>query len=425
MFIDRGMDIDVVHIHWYNEMFSSVTQSCPTLCDLKDCSMPGLPAHHQTPEFTQTHVHWVGDAIHLTLCHPLLLPSIFPSIRIFSSESVLHIRWPKYWSFSFSISPSNEYSGLISFRMDWLDLVAVQGTLKSLFQYHSSKASILRCSAFFIVQFSHPYMTTGKTLALTRWTFVGKVMSLFFNMLSRLVIAFLPRSKRLLISWLQSPSTVILEPPKIKSDTVSTVSPSICHEMMGLDAMILVFINVGFEANFSLSSLTFIKRPFSSSSLSAIRLVSSAYLRLLIFLPAILIPACASSIPAFLMMYSAYKLNKQGDNIQPWRTPFPIRNQSVVPCPVLIQISQEAGQVMWYSHLFQNFPQFVAIHTVKGFGIVNKAVDVFLELFCFFDDPTDVGNFISGSSAFSKSSLNIWKFTVHALLKPDLENFEH
>ena len=150
---------------------------------------------------------------HLILCHPLLLPpSIFTSIRIFSSESFIRIRWPKYWSFSFSISPSNEYSGLISSRMDWLDLLAVQGTLKSLLQHHSSKASILPRPAFFIVQLSHLYMTTGKTIALTRWTFVGKVMSLLFNMLSRLVIAFLPRSKRLLISWLQSPSAVIMEP---------------------------------------------------------------------------------------------------------------------------------------------------------------------------------------------------------------------
>ena len=151
---------------------------------------------------------------HLILCRPLLLlPSIFPSIRVFS-ESVLLIRWPKYWNFSFNISPSNEHPGLISFRMDWLDLLEVQGTLKSLLQQHSSKASILQHSALFIVQLSHPYMTTGKTIALTRWTFVGIVMSLFFNMLSRLVITFLPRSKRLLISWLQSPSAVILEPRK-------------------------------------------------------------------------------------------------------------------------------------------------------------------------------------------------------------------
>ena len=188
-------------------------------------------------------------------CRPLLLlPSIFPSIRVFSNESALHMRWPKYWSFSFNISPSNEHPGLISFRMDWLYLLAVQGTLKSLLQHHTSKASILWCSAFFIVQLSHPYMITGKTIALTRQTFVGKVMSLLFNMLSRLVITFLPRSKRLLISWLQSPSAVILEPRKIKLATVSTVSSSICHEVNGPDAMILVFWMLSFEPTFSLSS---------------------------------------------------------------------------------------------------------------------------------------------------------------------------
>ena len=180
---------------------------------------------------------------HLIFCRLLLLPpSIFlPSIRVFCSESALCIRWPKCWSFNFHISPSSEYSGLISFRMDWLDLLAVQGTLKSLLQHHSSKASILQCSAFFIIQLSHLHMTTGKTIALTRWTFVGKVMSLLFNMLSRLIITFLPRSKRLLISWLQSPSAVILEPRKIRSATVSTVYPSTCHEVMGPDAMIFVF----------------------------------------------------------------------------------------------------------------------------------------------------------------------------------------
>ena len=180
---------------------------------------------------------------HLILCRPLLpLPSFFPSIRVFSNESALHIRWPKYWSFSFNISPSNEHTELICFRMDWLDLLAVQGTLKSLLQHHSSKALILRRSAFFIVQLSYTYMTTGKTMALTKQTFVDKVMSLLFNMLSRLVITFLPRSKCLLISWLQSPNAVILEPQKIKLATVSTVSPSICHEMMGPYAMILVYI---------------------------------------------------------------------------------------------------------------------------------------------------------------------------------------
>ena len=167
---------------------------------------------------------------HLIFCHPpLLLSSIFPSIRVFSNESALRIRLPKYWSFSFNISPSNEHPGLISFRMDWLDILAVQGTLKSLLQHHSSKASILQGSAFFIVQLSHPYMTTGKTIALTRWTFVGKVMCLLFNILSRLVITFFPRSRHLLISCPQSPSEVILEPRKIKSATVSTIFPSICH----------------------------------------------------------------------------------------------------------------------------------------------------------------------------------------------------
>ena len=187
---------------------------------------PGLPVHHQLPEFTQTHVHQVGDAIHPS--HPLSSPSP-PAPNPSQHQSLF--QWvnssPKYWSFSFSIIPSKEHPGLISFRMDCFD----QGTLKSLLQHHSSKASVLRRSAFFTVQLSHPYMTTGKTIALTRRTFVGKVMSLLFNMLSRLVETFLPRSKRLLISWLQSPSAVIFEPPKIKSDTVSTVSPSISHEV--------------------------------------------------------------------------------------------------------------------------------------------------------------------------------------------------
>ena len=191
--------------------------------------------------------------------------------------------------------------------MDSLDF---QGTLKGLLQHHSSKASILQHSAFFIAQLSHPYMTTGKIIALTRRTFVGKAMSLLFNMLSRSVINFLPKSKCLLILWLKSPFAVNLQPPKIKFVTVSTVSLSICHEVMGLDAMILVFLMLRFKPTFSLSSYTFIKKLFSSS-FSAIRVVSSAYLRLLIFLTVILIPACASSSQAFLMMYSAYKLNKQ------------------------------------------------------------------------------------------------------------------
>ena len=199
--------------------FSSVAKLCLTLCNPMDCSTPGLPVHHKFPKLAQTHVHQVGDAIQPSFLRQplLLLPSIFPSIRVFSNESALRIRWPKYWSFSFNISPSNEHPGLISLRMEWLDLLAVQGTLKSLLQHHSSKASILWCSAFFIVQLSHPYMTTGKTIALTRQTFLGKVMSPLFNMLSRLAIGFLPRSKCLLISWLQSPFTVILEPKKIVS----------------------------------------------------------------------------------------------------------------------------------------------------------------------------------------------------------------
>ena len=184
--------------------FSSVAQSRLTLCNRMNRSMPGLPVHHHLPEFTQTHVHRVSDAIQPS--HPLSSPSppapIPPSIRVFSNESTLRMRWPKYWSFSFSIIPSKEIPGLISFRMDWLDLLAVQETLKSHLQHHSTKASILQCSAFFIVQLSHLYMTTGKTIALARWTFVGKVISLLFNMLSMLVIAFLPRRKRLLISWM-------------------------------------------------------------------------------------------------------------------------------------------------------------------------------------------------------------------------------
>jgi len=217
----------------------SIAQSCQILQDPVDCGTPGLSVLYISQnllKFLSTESMMPYN--HLILCHPpLLLPSI--SIRVFSSELALPIRWPKYWSFSFSISPSNKYSELISFRMDWFDL-AVQGTLKSLLQHHNLKASILRRSAFFMVQLSHPYMTTGKTIALTRRTFVGKVMSLLFSMLSRLVITFLPRSKCLLMSWLQSPSTVILEPKKIKSDTVSTVFPSISHELMGPDAMYTV-----------------------------------------------------------------------------------------------------------------------------------------------------------------------------------------
>ena len=236
------------------ELKSSVAQSCPTLRShgtaLHQASL-SITNSWSLPKFLS--IEPMMPSNYLILCRSLLPPSIFPSIRVFSNESALHVRWPKYWSFGFSTS---EHPGLISFRMDWLDLLAVQGTLKSLLQHHSSKA-ILWCSAFFIVQLLHPYMATGKTMALTRWTFVGKGMSLLFNMLSRLVITFFPRTKRLLISWLQSPSAVILEPNKIKS---ATVSSSICHEVMGPDAMILGFWMLSFKPTFSLSSFTFIKR---------------------------------------------------------------------------------------------------------------------------------------------------------------------
>ena len=224
--------------------FSSVTQPCPTLCNPMNRSTPGLPVHHQLLEFTQTHVHWVDDAIQPS--YPLSSPSP-PAFNLSQHQGLLKwaalpIKWSKYWSFSFNISPSNEYSGLISFRMDWLDLLAVQGTFKSVLQHHSSKASLHLCSAFFIVQLSHPYITTGKTIALIRQTFVGKVMSLLFNMLSKLVITFLPRSKSLLISWLQSPSAVILEPQKIKSASFPIYLPwsdgTRCHD--------LSFLNVEF-----------------------------------------------------------------------------------------------------------------------------------------------------------------------------------
>ena len=276
-----------------------------------DRSTPGFPVYHQLLEFTQTHVRWVSDAIQRS--HPLSSPSP-PTFNLSQKQGLF--KWvssshqvAKVLEFQLQHQSFQWISGLISFRMDWMDLLAVQGTLKSLLQHHSSKASILLCSAFFIVQVSHPYMT-GKTIVLTRQTFVSQVMSLLCNMLSRLVTAFLPNSKHLLISWLQSPSSVTLEPPKINSLIVSIVSPSICYEVVGPDAMILVFWMLSFKPNFSLSSFTFIKRLFSSSSFYAIRVVSSVCLRLLIFILEILIPACASSSPTFHMMYSAYKLKK-------------------------------------------------------------------------------------------------------------------
>ena len=317
------------------------------------------PCPSPTPEIYSNSCplsRWCHPTISSSCCPLLLLPSVFPSIKVFSNESALCISWPEYWSFSYSISHSNEHPGLISFRIDWLYLLVVQGTLKSLLQHHSSKASILQCSACFTVPLSHPYMMTGKIIGLAGRTIVGKVMSLLCSMLSSLVITFLPRSKHLLIAWLQSPSAVILEPKKIKSATVSTVSASVCHEVMGADDMILVFWILSFKPTFPLSSFTFIKRLFSSFSLSVIRVVSAVYLRLLIVLPAILIPACASSSPAFLMMYSAYKLNKQGDSVQPWCTPFPVWNQSVVPCPVLTVASWPAYRFLKRHFRSSNIP---------------------------------------------------------------------
>ena len=297
-----------------------------------------LTTSRSLPKFMS--IALVMPSSHLILWCPLLpLPSIFPSIRDFFSESAVHIRWLKYWRFSFSISPSIEYSELISLKIDWFDLLAVQGTLRSLFQHHSLKASMLLFSAFFKVLLSQLYVTTGKTIwtfVLTIKTFVSRVMSLLFNTLSRFIIAFLPKSNHLLISWLHSPSTVILEPMKRKSVT-TTFPPSVCHEITEPDAIILVFFLLifSFKPALSLFSFTFIKRLCSFSLLSAIRVVSSTYLRLLMFLPPVLIPACNSSSPAFLMMCSAYRLTKQDDSRQPCHSPFSILNQLVVPYRVL------------------------------------------------------------------------------------------
>ena len=263
IFPNQEWNPGLLHCRWilYQLSHSSVQWlSRVQLCNPMGCSTLGFPVHHQLQELAQTNVYQVGDANQPT--HPLsfsssllLMPSVFPSIRVFSNELALCIRWPKYWSFSFSNSPSNEYSGLISFRMNWFDLLAVQGTLKSLLQHHTSKPSILRHSTFFMVQLSHPYITIGKTIALTRWTFVGKVItSLLSNMLSRLVISFLLRNKRLLILWLQSLSAVILKPKKIKSVTVSIVSLSSLPWSLGSDAMIFIFWMLSFKPTLSLLS---------------------------------------------------------------------------------------------------------------------------------------------------------------------------
>ena len=303
-----------------------------------ECSTLGFPVLHHLLELAQTHVRWIGDTIQPS-CPLSPFSSCLQSFLASGSFLVSQLFVSGDQSIgalvSASVLPMNSqgwsplgWTGWISLQSKGLSRVFSNTTVQSI------NSSILWCSAFFMVQLSHLYMNTGKAIPLTRRTFVGKVVSLLFNMLSTLVIAFLPRSKCLLISWLQSPSSVILEAKKIKSVTISTFSSSICHEVMGPAAMIFVFGILSFKPAFSLFSFTFIIN-FSSSLLSAIGLVSSAYLILLIFLWAILIPACDLSSPAFHTMYSAYKLHKQGGNIQPCYTPFPIWNQSVVPCLVL------------------------------------------------------------------------------------------
>ena len=363
----------------------SVAQSCLTLCDSLDCSTPGFPVLHHLLEFSQTHIHWVGDAIQPS--HPLLPTSppalIFPQHQSFPMSCLFGIRWPKYWSFNFSISPSNEYSGFIFFRIDWFDLLAVQGTLKSLLQHHSSKASVLQCLTF-LWSNSHICIceTPGKIITLTTWA-----LSLLLNMLSRFIIVFLPRNKHLLISWLQVPFKVIFGPKKKKILTLFPhlfVSPSICHEVTGPDAVILVFWMLRFKPAISLS-------PSSRSILVPLRFLPIGYCFLIsevmVFFLALLIPACVSYNLTFCVMYFAYKLNKQGDNIQPWRTPFPIWNQSIVLCLVLTVASwptyrflrkQEKWSGITISwKIFHSF--FWSTQSKALFSIVNEAeADVFL-----------------------------------------------
>ena len=349
-----------------------------------------LPVHDEHPELAQIHAHRISDTIEPS--HPLSSPSP-PAFHLSQHQGLF--QWVSSLHQVVNIGVAVSASVLLMYIQDWFPLgwtgwISLQS--KGLSRVFSNttvqKHQILQHSAFFTVQLSQSYMTTGKTIALTRQTFVGKGVSLLFNMLSRLVITFLPRSKCLLI--FMAASAVILEPPKIKSATVSTISPSICHDVMGPDAMILVFWMLSLKPTFSLSSFTFIKRLFSSS-LSAIRVLSSACLRLLIFLLTILIPAYVSSSLAFCMMYSAYELNKAGWQYTALMYSFAYLesvccSMSSSNCCFLIciQISQEAGQVVWYSHLLKNFPQFVVIHTVKDFVLVNKAeVDVFLNTFTF------------------------------------------
>ena len=318
-------------------------QSVPSLsrvwlfCDPMDCSMPGFSVYHQLSELAQIHVNPVTDAIQPF--HPLssLSPPIFNLSQhqdLFQRVSSLH-HMAKVLEFQLQHHSFQWIFKTDFFGIDWFDLFAIQGIIRSVLQHHSSKASpVLWYSAFFMVQISHPYMTTGKTIALTRWTFVSKVMSLLFNMLSRLAIAFSSKEQA---SFNVMAAVTICSDFGAQQNKIcyfSVVSPSICHELMGPDAMIFIFWMLSFKTAFSFSSFRFIKTLFSSS-LFAISVLSSAYLRLLIFLPAILIPACASSSSAFCMIYSAYKLNKQSDNIHLWFTPFPSWNQSVFPHPVL------------------------------------------------------------------------------------------
>ena len=333
-----------------------------------DCSIPGSSVLHYLPEFAQSYVHWVGDAIQPS--YPLL-PPFLPVLNLSQHQDLF--QW---------VGSSHQVAKVLELQhqsfqwiQDWFtlrltDLMSLLSKgVSSIFSSTTVwKASILPCLAFSVIQLSHLYLTTGKIIALTIWTSDGKVMSLLFNTLPTFVIAFLPRNKCLLILWLQLLSPVILEPKKRKYATISTFSPSICHEVIGPVAMILVLWMLSFKPAFSLSSFIFIKKLFSSSSLSAIRVVSPAYLRLMVFLLEILTPTCDSSSLAFHMMYSMYKLNKQGNNIQsivllPQFGISLLFHMSSSNCCFLtcIQVLQEASKVVLYSHLFKNFPQFAVI----------------------------------------------------------------
>ena len=414
----------------------SVASLCLTLCNSMDCSTPDFPVLHDLLEFGQTHVCWVDDAIqpsHLLSPAPFSsclqhfpVPRSFPMSRLFASGSQ-----STRASASAIVLPVSIQSW---FPLGLTGLISLLSKrLLSLLSLHNSKASVFQHSALYMIQLSHLYTTNGKTIALTRWTFVSKVISLLFNTLSRFIIAFLSKSKHLhFMAAVTVCSDFGAQENKISHCFHSPRPPlSICHEVMGLDAMIFIFWML-FFASFSLFSFTLLKRLFISSSLSAIRVVSSACLKLLLFLSAILVPACDSSSPEFCMIYSAYKLNKQGDSMQAWHTPFPILNQSIVPCPILTVAFWPTYRFLRRQVRWSGIPislrifQFVVIHTVRGFCVVNEPeIDVFLEFSCFLYDQMNVGNLISGSFAFFKPSLNIWKVSVHVLLKTCLENFEH